>query len=329
MTVANGSAETAQRRCQALGVALTLALGATAAASAEPLNATYPPSRALPDIARWLGSDTPLQLSQVVDVGPSAVTAVTSATPTGSPRGFKANISAEALDPAIGRQEEIVSWTIPVDVDCEKRQVRLGDMTGYPSRDLHSAPRIVRASDNTWVTPSPNAPLGAVLRALCDRDFRRPFSSGAKVASKPAEPPKPAKTTGPPPVVLTESPPTAPQPLSSAVTRTAKAAPAPASAPAATHAPAAAAAAKVGHGASAAAVQVGASPSQDDAKGLLARVQKKFPEALAGFKTEVQTAQVEGKTVYRAVISGFAGQGDAIALCDQLKAAGQACFVRR
>ena len=40
------------------------------------------------------------------------------------------------------------------------------------------------------------------------------------------------------------------------------------------------------------------------------------------------TATVAGKTVYRAQVTGFAGQGGAIALCDELKAGGQACFVR-
>ena len=193
MIVLNGSGETAQRGRLAVGLALTLALGAPAAAKADPLNVTYPRSRALPDVASWLVSDTPLQINQVVDVGPSAVTAVTSSTPTGSPRGFLANISAEALDPAIGKQEEIVSWTIPVDVDCEKRQVRLGDMTGYPSRDLKSAPRVVRAADNVWVSPSSTAPLGAVLRSLCDRDFRRPFAGTARTAARSAIRPSPPR----------------------------------------------------------------------------------------------------------------------------------------
>jgi hypothetical protein len=300
------------------GLALALAVAAASvAAQAQSAGVSYPRSRALPDVAAWLASDTPLQPSQVVDVGPSAITAVTSSTPTGSPRGFLAHISAEAIDPSIGRQEEIVSWTIPVEVDCEKRLVRLGDMTGYPSRDLKSSPRVVRAADTAWVTPSANAPLGAVMRALCDREFKRPFGGVTRAAAKPADLPpksaKPAKTpaAGPPPPVLTEIPPTAPQPLTTAAAKAAKELPQPA------------------HGASPFAVQVGASPSQDDAKGLLAKVQKKFAEALKGFKTDVQTAQVDGKTVYRAVVTGFAGQGDALNLCDQLKAGGQACFVRR
>lgn len=314
MTVLNGPDATGRRSGLAAGLALVLAFGAAAAAQADPLNVSYPRSRSLSDVGAWLASDTPIQAAQVVDVGPSAVTALTSSTPTGSPRGFIASIAAEALDPSIGRQEEIVSWTIPVEVDCEKRLVRLGDMTGYPARDLKSAPRVVRAADTAWVTPSATAPLGAVMRALCDRDFRRPFAGTSKVAAKPADAPKPkpARTSpGPPPVVLTEAPPTTPQPLTAAATKAAKAMP------------------SAGHGTSPYAVQIGASPSQDDAKGILSKAQKKFPDALSGFKTEVQTAQVDGKTVYRAVVMGFAGQADATTLCEQLKAGGQACFVRR
>ncbi len=88
-------------------------------------------------------------------------------------------------------------------------------------------------------------------------------------------------------------------------------------------------AASVAHGSSPYAVQVGASPSQDDAKGLMGRVQKKFSGEVSGFKTDVVAATVDGKTVYRALISGFAAAGDANRLCDQLKAGGQACFVRK
>jgi cell division septation protein DedD len=202
------------------------------------------------------------------------------------------------LDPAIGRQEDILSWTIPVAIDCDKRLVRLGDMTGYSARDLARGPRVVRPADDAWVTPSSTAPLGAVLRALCDRDFKRPFAAMAKLAAKAAA--TPAKTPKTPP-------PSEPPAQGQAQAR-----------PAAT----------IAHGASPYAVQLGASPSQDDAKGLLARAQRRFPD-LTGLKAETVSANVAGKTVYRALISGFAGAADANALCERLKAAGQACFVRR
>jgi hypothetical protein len=314
------------------------ALAAAAPAAAQTVGATYPKSRALSDVGAWITTDTPLQLSQIVDVGPSAVTAVTSSTPTGDPRGFIVSIASEATDPAIGKQEDILSWKIPVEIDCERRAVRLGDMTGFPSRDLKSAPRTVRQADTQWVQPSMSAPLGAVLKAMCDRDFKRPFASGGKVAAAKTPPP------GPPPVVVALNPPTKPQPLSSAAaggtapdkadkaeakgkTRTPAA---PVEAKAETPAqPAAKPARAVGHGTSPYAVQVGASPSQDDAKGLIAHVQKKFAGEVSGLKTDVVAATVDGKTVYRALISGFGGAGDANALCQQLKASGQACFVRK
>jgi hypothetical protein len=283
------------------------------------------------DVAAWVVSETPLQLAQVVDVGPSAVTAVTSAAPTGDPRGFLANIASEAIDPAIGKQEDILSWKIPVEIDCDRRAVKLGDMTGFPSRDLKSAPRVVRPADTAWVAPSANAPLGAVLKAMCDRDFKRPFGGGTKVAAAKAKPEPPP---GPPPQVVALKPPTKPQPLSTAAADNAAAPPAekPALRPALKEkpsAPAPAVAAAIAHGSSPYAVQVGASPSQDDAKSLLGRVEKKFASDLAGLKTDVTAATVDGKSVYRALISGFAGAGDANRLCEALKAGGQACFVRK
>jgi cell division septation protein DedD len=311
-----------------LGGAVALAGAATPALAQAVVGATYPKSRSLSDVAAWVATDTPLQLSQVVDVGPSAVTAVTSAAPTGEPRGFLANIASEAIDPSIGRQEDILSWKIAVEIDCDRRAVRLGDMTGYPGRDLKTAPRIVRQGDNQWVQPSGSAPLGAVLRALCDREFKRPFANGTKVASakSPEARPKPQPPPGPPPTVVALTPPTKPQPLASAAAAEgASSVPAPGGKPAKP----APSAQPVGHGGSPYAVQVGASPSQDDAKGLLGRVQKKFSGELAGLKTDVVAATVDGKQVYRALISGFGGAKDANALCEQLKAGGQACFVRK
>src|SRR5690349_16641194 len=96
----------------ALAPVLAFAAGGPAAAQ----TASYPRSRALNDVAAWITTDTPRQLSQIVDVGPSAVTAVTSSQPTGEPRGFIVSIASEATDPSIGKQEDILSWRIPVEI---------------------------------------------------------------------------------------------------------------------------------------------------------------------------------------------------------------------
>jgi cell division septation protein DedD len=306
-----------------LGLVAVVAAWTSAPANAQP-PITYPPSRSLSDLAAWLQRDTPLAPSQIVDVSPQALTAVTSASPMGETRGFLANISSEAVDPEMLAHDGIASWSIPVEIDCDKRSVRLGTMTGYRSRDLKTDPRIVREADTGWVTPTPTAPLGSVIRALCDRDFRRPLMGRIKAsapAPEPARPARPAlvaKADPPPPALrpaLHPNPP--PTPAESA-----KAKPAKPPAPAAPSAPASAAGGAI-------AVQVGASPSLPDIQGLLARFKKKFSGELGGLSTSVATVQVDGKTVNRALVAGFASAAQANAFCKTLSAAGQACFIRR
>ncbi|WP_372785647.1 SPOR domain-containing protein [Phenylobacterium sp.] len=290
-----------RRLSAALGLAAALALSATVApAAAEGSAINYPPSRSLADVAAWLQRDTPISPAQVVDISPSAVAAVVAVTPTGEPRGFLATIDYEAMNPEIESHDGIASWSIPVQVDCDRRAVRLGMMTGFRSRDLQSDPKVLRPADANFVTPTPSAPLGSVIRALCDRDFRRPLMGGRfRTASK--APDKAAKS----PV-----------------------APADAPAPAAAPKPAKPVVKTAGTG-SAVSVQVGASSSLPDAQDLLARLRKKSPALLAGLTTDVATVEVEGKTVNRALISGFATAVEAAQLCEKLKAGGQACFVRR
>ncbi|HEX3364770.1 SPOR domain-containing protein [Phenylobacterium sp.] len=301
--------------------ALLVAFAFAAATPASAQDVSYPPSRALGDVGGWLQRDTPITLPQVVDISPSAVTAITSATPTGAPRGFLANIVSEALDPQILAHEDVASWSIPVDIDCDRRLVRLGVMTGFHGRDLHSDPRTVRDADASWVNPIVGAPLGAVIRALCDRDYRRPFNGKVKIAAaKPA--PMPKAATAPkaaPPAPLTSAP--AADPPKTPALRSSVAPTSPARA----NSKAAAATSAV----PGVAVQIGASPDLADAQGLIARFKKKFADDLSGHATDVVTAEVGGKTVHRALITGFSSASEAASLCKKLTAAGQACFVRR
>ena len=321
-----------------------LALALAAAPGASQAAVSYPPSRALPDLAAWLQRDTPLAPNQIVDISPAALTAITSASPMGETRGFLANVSSEAVDPEVLAHEGIASWSIPVEVDCDRRQVRLGAMTGYQSRDLRTDPRLVRDADTTWVNPIRTAPLGAVIRALCDRDFRRPLAGHFKVAAK-----GPEAKPGPPPIIevrpkkvassvkkaepdtkLAAAPARAPKPPMSipipGVT------PAPDSTPSDNNRLADAKPAlrlKPLAGGGPVAVQIGASPSLPDTQGLLAHFKKKFGAELGGLKADVATVQVDGKTVNRALIAGFANSAEANAFCKTLADAGQACFIRR
>lgn len=309
--------------CRRLAVAtFAAALGAAAAPGVgQAADISYPPSRSLNDIAAWLQRDTPIALGQVVDVSPSAVTAVTAAAPTGQPRGFLANISSEAVDPEILAQEGIASWSIPVEIDCDRRAVRLGVMTGFRGRDLTSDPRTVRDADTQWVNPMANAPLGATVRALCDREFRRPFAGRVKVAAN-AQPPSPSP--GP-----TQPPATAKAPTLRPTLAPARPAAAPVSAAEKSSPPTRAAKAKSASGGGSVTVQIGASPSLPDTQTLLAKFKKKFAPELSGLNAAVATVQVEGKTVNRALISGFASPAEANGFCRKLAQSGQACFIRR
>lgn len=307
--------------------ALALSLGAVLAAAGPPARAqsapiSYPPSRALGDIGAWLQRETPLAPGQVVDISPSAVTAVTGAKPTGQPRGFLASISSEALDPQILSHEGIASWSIPVEVDCDKRAVRLGVMTGFTGRDLKNDPKTVREADANWVTPTAAAPLGSVIRALCDRDFHRPLMGKLKTAGgKVAEPAKP------PPEAVAKA---EPEPKAPRVTPALRPSLPPVEPKAAeASAPKAAPAARPPAGGGTIAVQIGASPSKPDIEGLLARFKTKFAGEMGGLTEHVATVEVDGKTVNRALISGFATNAQANAFCKKLAAQGQACFIRR
>ncbi len=300
-------------------LSLGAALLAATPAAAQVAPVSYPPSRALGDISAWLQRETPIAPGQVVDISPSAVTAITTAQPTGQPRGFLAAISSEALDPQILSHEAIASWSIPVEIDCDKRTVRLGAMTGFATRDLKSDPKTVRAADSNWVAPTSTAPLGAVIRALCDRDFHRPLQGKVKVAAgkatEPAKAPEPREAAAATPALR----PALPAPKTAVADAAQAAKPPPTKAPAA----------KAPSGGGSIAVQIGASPSRPDLEALLAKAKKTFAAEMGGLTSNVATVQIDGKTVNRALISGFATNAEANAFCKTLSAQGQACFIRR
>ena len=305
--------------------ALALCAGAILFAGAAPAlgqvaPVSYPPSRALSDVSAWMQRETPIAPGQVVDVSPSAVTAVTAAQPTGQPRGFLASISSEALDPQILSHEAIASWSIPVEINCDKRSVRLGVMTGFASRDLRSDPKTVREADTNWVVPAVSAPLGAVIRALCDRDFHRPLMGKIKAAN--------GKTPEAPIQIAQAAPPEPKAPRAAPALRPALPPARPtAAAPASASAPAAGGKAPAGGGQIA--VQIGASPSLPDIQGLLAKFKKKFAGEMGGLTSNVATVEVDGKSVNRALISGFKTNAEASDFCKKLAGEGQACFIRR
>lgn len=76
------------------------------------------------------------------------------------------------------------------------------------------------------------------------------------------------------------------------------------------------------------AVQLGAPPSEQEAKDTMSRLQKKFSDALGSYRASVHPGASGTKTVYRIRV-GNLSQDDAKTLCSKLQADGGACFVVR
>ena len=357
-----GPSTTVVARAKRLGFFAAIAVATAGPASAQTAalgpSVSYPPSRSLADVFAWLRKDTPIAPAQVVDVSPSAVTAIVSSAPTGQPRGFLATIASEAVNPEIVTHDGIASWSIPAEVDCDRRQVRLGAMTGFRSRDLRSESRVLRPADTAFVAPTPTAPLGAVVRALCDRDFKRPIANAR--ARKSGPPPLVVAKGKPPPVVISARP--EPPPVSDPqVASPASPAPAPAAGAAATpkdagpktvemkkpaepktiEMPASSESANVAPkpkpkprpkppaGGGAFSLQLGASPTLADANLLIAKFKKTYANSMGGLTLGVTTVQIDNKPVSRVLLSGFASSAEANRFCDALQANRQPCFVRR
>lgn len=173
------------------------------------------------------------------------------------------------------------------------------------SRPLPAAPKIV-------VTPAAPAVPAAPAPAL------RP-----SIPAEPAQAPMPAV---PKPVTKVEPPtPKAEKPAPKAAPAPAKAAPAAAPAPTA-KAPTANAPTTKTTGV--AAVQIGAFSSQALADKGWSDAAAIAPGPAAGKGKSVEQIDKDGKTLFRAQVTGFASRADATAFCDKLKAAGKACFVK-
>ena len=128
---------------------------------------------------------------------------------------------------------------------------------------------------------------------------------------------KPAQSAAPPPA----KPATTPAAPVSALPKPAAPAPKPAAAAPATPKPAAGASGAAG-------VQIGAFSSKALADSGWNDAARISPGKIAGKGKTVEPVQVNGSTLFRTTVTGFASKAEAKAFCDDLKAAGKNCFVK-
>ena len=246
----------------------------------------FPPSLERESLLLWLQRETDIAPERVVAVTPQALTSIVSTFPASAGQGPRVVIRAEALSADTYARTGALSWHVSLSADCAGRRVRLGETTGYAQRNLLGERRPLRPAETEWRAPEPGTALDNAWRAACDADFKGPFGArSVKVAQESA-------------------------PGSAEPARAVAAAPTPQPArPRKAGGPVA---------------QVGAAPSDADARSLIAALGAK----LGGREAWVEKADVGGKTWYRAVVGGFADSGEANGFCAGLKAAGRGCFVR-
>lgn len=274
-------------------VAGGLLAGGVAVAQDQP---AFPSSLDREPLLAWLQRETDIAPERVVAVTPQALTSVVSTFPATAVQGPRVVIRAEALSADTYARTGALSWHVSLSADCDGHRVRLGETTGYPQRNLLGERRQLRPAETEWRAPEGGTALDNAWRAACDAQFKGPFGGRTlKVAMETPVTPSPA--TAEPPARKAEAPPTRnPEPKIGAAPQ------------------------KAGG----LVAQIGASPSDADARGLL----KALGGRLGGRAAWVEKADVGGRTWYRAVVGGFADAADANGFCAGLKAAGKGCFVR-
>ncbi|MEW5688363.1 MAG: SPOR domain-containing protein [Pseudomonadota bacterium] len=268
---------------------------------------TFPATLERDGLLAWLQRETDILPDRVIAVTPQAVTSVVSTFPAGAGQGPRLVIRAEALNAEAASRTGALSWHVSLNADCQSHRVRLGETTGYDSRNLLGERRQLREADTEWREPGAGTALDFAWRAACDAKFKGPFQ-GERVKLAQTDAPV---STAPAPVTTITPPPPRPAPAATAPVQ-ARSEPRPA--------PAQPAAPRAG----AFVAQVGAGGSDAEARGLLSGL----APALGGRATWVERAVVGGKTWYRAVVGDFADSAEASRFCGELKAAGRACFVR-
>lgn len=191
------------------------------------------------------------------------------------------------------------------------------------ARPQPAQPKVVTAPITPAALP-PAAPSAAATPAQPTPTLRPSIPAQAPVAAAPAPAAK-VETPAPKPVAAAPKAEKAPPPAAKPAPAKAEAKPeAKAAKPeAAKVAPAPAAGAKGGS-----VVQIGAVSSQALADKAWSDAAAVAPGLAAGKGKNVEKVDVNGKTLFRTQVTGFADRAAATAFCDKLKAAGKACFVK-
>lgn len=321
-------------RLQGLGAASAVALVLAGGAAAQGHDG------ALTAAERRAVAASGLPPAQVVSVQRDLVVAITS---RGSTRGgvlFEGvALRGEAVRSEAARNLGYRSMRMSVNVDCGRRRDMVVRMTIFPEANGKGEP-ILRQTPGGWIQPSPGAFLSDVIASICS-SAPGVSTPPPEVSARPAPPPpKPAKVTpvmAPTPAVPEPAPEPEPQPepvpvradsetIATGIARRPRLPLAPANQPSppALRRSVAAPAPSAAREAAGVMAQIVAVSTARQAQDALEKIGR-LPAPLG--KT-VQEAKVDGRTFYRALVTGFATRADAKLFCEVVVSYGGVCFVR-
>ena len=228
----------------------------------------------------------------------------------GAARTREGVIEGVVIDGEVAGQDAALDFgfhsiRLELDIDCRRQRDRLRRVETFAEPRLGGEPT-ARPASGEWASPSREAYLAQVIRAMCGQDPGQSHKSVVErsPASPPLEPDPYAAVGGGAPARGSSDP--APPPMSPPAS---DAPPAPSSS-------------------GGPVVQVAAAETAAGAQAVLDRLKRSKAVSLGDLAGKVETATVKGRPVYRATLSGFASLAAARAFCVAVRASGGRCFVR-
>ncbi|MDP3855431.1 SPOR domain-containing protein [Phenylobacterium sp.] len=317
-------------RLQGLGAASAVALVLAGGAAAQDHDG------ALTAAERRAVDASGLPRAQVVSVKRDLVVAITS---RGSTKGgvlFEGvALRGEAVNSEAARNLGYRSMRMSVNVDCGRRRDLVLRMTIFPEANGKGEP-ILRQTPGGWIQPSPGAFLSDVIASICN-NAPGPSTPSPEPSARPASPPpKAVKVTpvaAPAPPVHEPAPEPEPEPvlvradsetIATGIARRPRLPLAPPSQPLPVSPPPPVLRPATAPPPGGVVAQIVAVSTVRQAQDALEKIGR-LPAPLG--KT-VQEAKVDGRTFYRALVTGFASRADAKLFCEVVVSYGGVCFVR-
>jgi hypothetical protein len=266
-------------------------LAATQPAAAQQIDPGPDRDRLVAEMVQW----TDLPERRIVAFTPEmGVIILDRGSPAKTPgRVDGVEVQGEVIDEALAQDRGWRSIRTRVDIACDERKTQVRKVDVFAQHNLLGAAYNVPAPSG-WMRPAQGAYLSAVVDAVC----------GGEPTAEPIRLTEQDKPPAPPVPAMAAAPSAAPSPSAAA----------PPSPPPA--------------GAGLVTVQVNASPDAAGASAALAALMRIHTLSLGGLNLHVEPAQVAGRQVYRALVTGLATRAAGRAFCADVSKAGGACFVR-